>query len=147
MKTEQLPCRLTDQERQERATKLAQSVQDAAKLEADLAGIRSKYKTEIERVEESIRDLSKVVSSGLEYRPIEVIEQKDAARRVMETIRQDTGEIVWTRPLSPNEMQEELHLATDLVNELGLDGAKAVVEHARSSKSKRKTADVVPITD
>jgi len=50
------------------------------------------------------------IRTKTECRPVEVRSEKNFARKVEETLRVDTWEVVETRALTPGELQGELHM-------------------------------------
>ena len=134
MQTRSLKCVLTPKQLEERGAALAEKVHALSALEADKRGSAATYKQQIEELEDEMAGLAREVSERAEYRQVEVTQER--ADGVETTIRQDTGEVVKTRVLRPDEMQGELKLMRpgretygQLADDL-IDGAKK-----RSSKA------------
>lgn len=108
MLSRMLPCDLTDQELLQRGQKVAELVAKKEALEAEKKDTASEFKAKIDRLESDIASIAKEVRSKKEYREVEVSTTKDYKRKVAETVRQDTGELVEQRTLTPAELQLEL---------------------------------------
>lgn len=89
---------------------LAHSYEERDKKIAQAKWDASQWKEQIKSIETTASDLARQTRTGLEERDVEVAEQKDYARAVVDTIRQDTGEVVFTRPMEPLERQQALRL-------------------------------------
>lgn len=61
-----------------------------------------------EREEERARQMLRTASSGSEDRSVEVVRRRNMAEGVMEWVRTDTGQLVRSRPLTPEERQVTL---------------------------------------
>lgn len=103
--TRSLPCPLTESERAEFGTALANVLKVLYDARDDEALRRKEVKTEIEAIEARVRALGRVVASGQEYRDVEVQKIADHGPCTVSTVRMDTGEVLSVRDMLPNERQ------------------------------------------
>jgi hypothetical protein len=108
VKTRRLPCKLTDQERQFKGDQLVQKMHAMEEAEDLFEVIRDSHKTRIKEFEKEISVLSRVIRERSEERDVEVTEDKDYESKTAKTIRLDTGDVVDSRPLSPQELQRPI---------------------------------------
>lgn len=73
---------------------------------AEKAQVMADFKGRIERHENFMTDLGEKVRSHKETRAVECFEKPDETRFVMELYRQDTGELVETRPMNAQERHD-----------------------------------------
>lgn len=66
----------------------------------------SRFKTQLDDVNEKIRKVAKVIETGIEMRPIECSERYNTERMVVETYRMDTGDVISNRPMTATEARE-----------------------------------------
>jgi hypothetical protein len=110
MQTRQLKCALTEDQLKQRGTALEAYVHRLHELETEKKNEAARLKDKIESVELAMARVAVEISERAEYRDVEVTREKDFARNVEEVIRQDTGEIIETRVLQPQERQGELKI-------------------------------------
>ena len=110
MQTRQLKCALTEDQLKQRGTALAAYVHRLHELEAEKKNEAAKLNNKIGSVELAMDRVAIEISERAEYRDVEVTREKDFGRGVEEVIRQDTGEIIETRVLQPQERQGELKI-------------------------------------
>lgn len=108
METLSLACPLTERELLERGARLADLHHDLADLENAKKDTAAAFKARIETIESEAQGLARQIRGRAEYRDVEVKREKDFARNVEEVIRLDSGEVVATRALTPQERQEEM---------------------------------------
>jgi hypothetical protein len=113
METRTLRCRLTERELLERGHRLASLHAEISSLEDARRSSASEYKSQIDLAEAQLSAIAREVRSGAQERQVEVRREKDFDRNVEEVIRLDTGEVVETRALTPQERQGELHLLAE----------------------------------
>lgn len=135
MDTMLLPVKLTDKELLERGTKLAELSYQMGKVDDEKKSSMSSFKAQLDTLEEEAKDVARELRSKTAYRAVEVISRKDYKRAVEETIRQDTREIVNTRPLTPAELQLELELK----------GKKKKEEKPAAKPAEKKEGKLVPM--
>jgi len=98
-----LPVRLSEMEIHERAQEAAElmhALDDEKDAEADR---RKAWKADIETRERRLRELSTAVRTRFENRPVEVEEIPSAGRGIIEVLRRDTHEVVYSRPMTDAE--------------------------------------------
>lgn len=102
--TRRLLTPLTEEERLQRSDELAKLVTKLADLEEEKKKKAREFKEEIDELKVSLHNLTQVVKTRLEEREVEVTTAAVLGREVMEVMRLDTGEVIFTRPLTPNEI-------------------------------------------
>ena len=105
--TRNLPCKLNDNELRERADELATTVQAVESEESRQDSVKAELKARITELEARQKRLAQVVSRREEYRDVKVRVTLHSGEVVKE-IREDTGEIISTRPAKDYEMQGKL---------------------------------------
>lgn len=105
MRTMALPCRLTDHEVRERAHESAELLQEIDTDEESEAARRRLFKEQLEAKKTRLRDLMCAVRERTERRPVEVEYIASLHRSTMETMRRDTGEVVYSRPMTDAELR------------------------------------------
>jgi hypothetical protein len=103
-----LPCQLTESERAERGSALAYKLTEVYEAEEEEAERRKAEKASIDRLKAEARAISLVVSSGQEYRTVDVQRIADHDAGLVHTTRMDTGEVISTRDILPAERQLSL---------------------------------------
>ena len=106
--TKRLPVQLTPEEKQERGEQLAASVEQTAALREEKKASTAEITSKIKLSTEITRKLSRIIASGTEDRDVECDATKDFERKTVTTYRSDTGEQVDQRPMSAEELQEEM---------------------------------------
>jgi aconitase A len=121
----QLKCHLSTDEIHERESRLVEQTRERGEREEALEHWKGKkrdeqklYEGEIMSLAAKLTRLAKVIQEKEEARPVEVRHfLKDAN---VTTVRMDTGEIVTSRPATPEELQ--MPLPTDPPREPGQEG-------------------------
>ncbi len=106
METKMLSCRLTDTELLERGQKVAELLRQIAEIEDEKKAANSDFKARLEEREGEARSLGYEIRTKAELREVSVSRTIDDVRGVEETYRDDTGEVIATRALSPQELAE-----------------------------------------
>lgn len=129
--TRQLPCRLSDAERQKMGGEIAQAWQDLSTETVRQTSLKAEMKARATEIEARLTRLSQVLSRGDEVREVHVErtlldEDGDGKGMVSET-RLDTGEVLETRPIRDDERQLTMppESVADMVadaNRTGADG-------------------------
>jgi len=101
-----LPVRLTPSEIQSRALEAAELMLEVDTAEDAEADRRRDVKASIGARKRRLRDLSCIVREGAENRPVECDEVTSVGRALVEIFRRDTGELVYSRPMSEGEQRE-----------------------------------------
>jgi hypothetical protein len=107
---EHLECILTGVELIDRSKKLAKANNDAEDLEKRKKDVVSDFGAQKKKIDASIGVLSRVVSSGKEYRTVKCIWRYNYTKRFKELIRLDTQDTVRTVDLSKEELQAKMKL-------------------------------------
>ncbi len=97
METRILPCRLTETELLERASRMSELVRELETAEEAKKEAASAAKAQIDSLDGQLGSVAR-----------EVREKQAYARNCRELIRLDTGEVIETRALEPHERQVEL---------------------------------------
>jgi hypothetical protein len=108
METRHLPCALTRSEVEERADKLARLVKDRDAIDAERKQVARDYKTRMDDLSKEIGQLSEQVRSKREWRDVECTKERNEERGTVDFVRVDTGEVVESRALHPDERQVKL---------------------------------------
>ena len=103
--TETLRCDLTDEEVRARADQAARTYKDAAERSEALQAHAKEERGAIATLNAEVGQLLRAVAERAEYRPVDVKSVRNEIGGVMETVRLDTGEIVRSRPFTPDEKQ------------------------------------------
>ena len=110
MEVRTLPCKLTDAQLKERAHKLAEQVRRLSAIKSESKDAAAQFRLSIADLEEEMSEVAQEIRDQAEMREVEVVIEKDFEEGVETTMRKDTGEIVNTRVLGPNERQGEFRL-------------------------------------
>lgn len=104
--TKTLPVRLTEEEIALRSRMLAGAVKDreAVKLEAKASA--TEFKERLAEIESKITDAAEAVHTGKEHRLVVVYERIDARRFQIDIIRTDSGDIVESRAMTKEEIDD-----------------------------------------
>ena len=101
-----LPVKLDPHEVAQRAAELARELHDQAVAEEEAASTKKKLAKDLEARAARIARLGRVVHTRREDRQIDCHEEHSALDGTARTIRDDTQEIVDTRPLTQEELRE-----------------------------------------
>jgi hypothetical protein len=105
-----LPVPLTDDELLLRGNELARALEEKSELEERLKSERDDIKSEIGTRNERILKLRGSIRSKREQREVLCEWSRNDERMVMELHRQDSGEVIESRPMTAEERQEKLNL-------------------------------------
>lgn len=108
METRMLPVCLNEVELLTKAALLSAKVQELATEEDDQKDAKAAMKKRLDDLNRDITDIAKIVREKAEPRPVEVHESKNYARRIVEVVRVDTGEVVDSRPMTEQERNVDL---------------------------------------
>lgn len=106
--TRLLTCKLSDAEVAHRADELAREVAKLSVLEDEKKHVAKEFAASIGEVEAGVRLLACQVRDHAEDRGVACTWQRDDTGKFLELVRQDTGEVVSSRALTPAEMQGKL---------------------------------------
>lgn len=105
MKYMQLPIPIANDEKLAMQERLAKEVLRAADMRAQEKMRHGEAQDRIKAVESDIDSIAKALRDGIDIRTVQVEDRFWYGRRVVETIRLDTGDTVNTRALTDEEMQ------------------------------------------
>ena len=108
METRRLQVTLTEDEITQRGRAIAKFDRDRYGLEEAKKAANDEFRAKINACSEAISRLSQVIMTGAEERSVECEEERDYVRKVAVLHRTDTGEVVETRSLGADELQEKL---------------------------------------
>ena len=100
-----LPCKLSNEELLERGQQLGAVTQDIADEEARQVSIKQELKARLTELESQRMQLATQITRREEMREVEIVPERDYTLAKYYEIRQDTGEVVKERPLTPEERQ------------------------------------------
>lgn len=104
--TKELAVALQPDEIQDRARMLARTIEEIADVEQEAKKIASQFGTKLKGLRQSATALAHTVSSGEEKRPALCSERADMRRFAIDTYRHDNGEVVETRVMTQDEVEE-----------------------------------------
>ena len=115
IKTRSLPCPLTEDElslKREEMVAAERTLTEAEGQESSQAESWKQRKKGLENDRETARAMLSIVATVVrekrEFRDIEVVETKDHDRKKVDLVRVDTGEIIESRGMTPEELQRTL---------------------------------------
>lgn len=111
-RVERLRVKLTPQEKEAKAELLAKLCTDLTVLEEQKKASSADYSAQIKKLKADNADVVYDVRTGTEERDVEVEERPDWKERIVKTIRTDTGEIIFKRPMTDKEKQTRFDLYT-----------------------------------
>jgi len=111
--TMDLPCKLTDTELRERGGKLARLLQQADELQAELNAAKAEFKARYELLQKTASEIATEIRSGHAMRAVNCVDLEDFSEKTVKLIRSDTGEVVETRAMTPDELQRPIPFETD----------------------------------
>lgn len=103
-----LPVELTDVEVQQKATNLAEKVEEIATTKALAKNAAANFKDRLDDLAADASRLSREIRSRTEDRAVDCEESPDYRRGMMDIVRCDTGAVVDSRQLTYEERQQEL---------------------------------------
>lgn len=107
-----LKCRLSDEEKIARGSELASTLGEIHDEESNQDMQKQAMKASMTALEAKRDSLRTIVSAGAEYRTVEVREYVELESNTFFRVRQDTGEVYDQRPLTEDERQVPMPLAT-----------------------------------
>ncbi len=108
-----LECRLTDAEKIERGAASATLTLEIGELELAKKSAADDFKARIDGKALEVKSIARTLKQGFEIREVGCEEQKDYQARTVTIIRLDTGEIVSSRGMTIEEMQEPFGFAEE----------------------------------
>jgi len=143
-----LPVTLAPDEVAQRAAELARELHDQAVAEEAAAATKKHIAKDLEARALRISRLGRVVHTQREDRQIDCHEEHSALDGTARTVRDDTGEVVDTRPLTQEELRDARQEALPGFR-VGSSveprsAAEAVVGHIEQARQKRKAKTPPP---
>lgn len=106
--TENLKCILTDEEKQNLGSVMAEAVARINEAEAELKSFQTQIKSRIAADEATMITCSEKIRTGHEFRRVDCREEKDYKAGKVRVYRLDTFDIVKSRDMEPEERQKDL---------------------------------------
>lgn len=107
-----LQVKLTEEEMKTLAGDIVESQENLTASEERKKDVGSQLTAEVNAAKAKVQALTRKYRNGYEYRPVECYEKDDPEERTVSVYRSDTGEIVETRPMPP---QQKLPLSSSAV--------------------------------
>lgn len=104
--TQSLPCPLTESEIAARSDELAKQVGQLVEIERAKKLANSEFKEKQTVASTAAKALAKQVRDRAEMRDVEIEYRPDDIRFCVDTIRLDTGEVVYSRPMTSDEAHD-----------------------------------------
>lgn len=111
-KVQRLRVKLTTQEKEAKAELLAKLCTDLTELEEKKKAANSDYAAQIKRLKADNQNVVYDVRTGSEERDVETVEKPDWQERIVKTVRVDTGETIYKRPMTKEEQQTRFDIFT-----------------------------------
>ena len=108
MITRDLPVHLTADEQRLKGEQLAKLHSDRRHAESEKSRMAAEFTGKLKALDQQINDLADQVKECREIREVECHEHKDHTAGFVYLIRDDTGEIVESRAIRPDERQVEM---------------------------------------
>ncbi len=110
---ETLRVDLTDEEYKNVAILMGHANAEISAAEDQLAAVKSQFKSRIDAAVAKRNEYAGIINAGCEYKPVDCWLTKDWGAGSITVTRQDTGEVIRTRPMSPEEKQRGLQFQED----------------------------------
>ncbi|NTW67218.1 MAG: hypothetical protein HGB21_13080 [Nitrospirae bacterium] len=111
--TKILECQLTDAERIGHGTDMSTLTLEINELEEQKKSVMADYKARIDGKGADARRIAQILKQGYELREVDCEELRDYETRTVTVVRLDTGEMVSSRGMTIEEMQEAMGFAQD----------------------------------
>lgn len=106
--TEYLKYVFTEDEKREIASSLAENVNNLQRVEEEKKAVMSDFKSQIDGLSAKTNNLATKLSNGYEFRHIECTVTPNLENKEWVTVRNDTGEVVNTRKMTSEDLQNDL---------------------------------------
>lgn len=137
---EELPCKLTDEERSDKGVALAGLHQQRLEIEEKKKTAMSDFNARIKKVGGDIHYLSTVVNSGKESRNVKCRMDYDWTTGKKTLIRLDTDEVVREEVISDFERQQHIQFVER-------ENSKAVENAESEDWTEEESAEEIPVED
>ena len=108
--TKPLPCHLTDEEVLKYGREVARATTERDRIASEAKSVAKDYASKVAEQNAIVGKLSPRIHSGIETRDVECVEVKNWTKLTVSVTRQDTGEVIESRPMREDEKQAELTL-------------------------------------
>lgn len=108
-----LVCELTPEEVKDYSSELARVTSEQERLEDEKRSVTSGYTDKINRCVLDMRTLARKISTGQEMREVDCAWKFDFKTATAKLSRSDTGEVVETRAMTAEELQEKLPMGKE----------------------------------
>jgi len=115
--TRLLPCPLTERELADRRDRVAGLIEEIVKVEDAKKSAAAAYKLQLDTLGTAARQISRQILTRSEERMVEVTERHDPTRFCVDVWREDTGELLETRPMDDEEIIRAKQLMLPSVTE------------------------------
>ncbi len=105
---ERLKCILTNSEKQELGTQMAEAVSRRTEHDKALKSVTASIKSDIAKEDAIISSCSEKIRAGYEFRTVECQDILDFENNKVLTYRLDNGQIIKERTMEPEERQKNL---------------------------------------
>lgn len=140
-------CRLTDEELAKRRDEMAKAIEDYRELDDHKRGETARMNRELKGLKAKAEELSQIVLSREETRPVECRRVMDAEHQRVAVLRLDTGQVVDVRDMTPEEV-ERTQGERDFVPEPDIQSAiEAFAEQMEDFDPDEDGAEPVPVED
>jgi hypothetical protein len=102
---EELPVKMTDEEKLLKGEYIAQVHHELVELEAEKKALMGSRKRAIDAKKDLLAHLAHELATGEELRPVQCRERPRYYDLMVDVVRMDTGRIVRSRPMEPHERQ------------------------------------------
>jgi hypothetical protein len=137
--TEYLRHTFSEAERLQMGSDLAATHNRLSAVDDEEAVVKSKFKERRATLQQSVSSLSRDLDAGWTMQDVECTLSYGVPNPLEITYyRKDTGEVVKTRAMNPEEMQEELPLG-------GIDGEIVVIPPEKAAASAEKSAENIAV--
>jgi len=110
MKIERLPCKLTNDELRVKGEELARLISNMSEVELAKKAKTAEFNGRIGDLQEKQDALSHEINQKAEVREVKCEEEFNWETNVVETIRTDTGAVIHTRIIRPEERQRKMEV-------------------------------------
>lgn len=110
-----LPHNMAPDEIEDRAREMALLHQEEARLDAERRVKAAEYRKKLAELDLQMTQLAIVLESGIELRDVDVLVERDRQEKILRIRRADTGEIVESRAMSEEDLQEEMFTGADVI--------------------------------
>ena len=129
---ESQPVKLGTMDLVERGAQLSALLVRIANDEAHAKAVATGAKAALESLRGEAAELARIVHTKQENRPVECQDSYDRQSLTVETSRLDTGEVVYSRPMTAEERKQTMQEELDFARKAGAqEAADSVIDAAR----------------